>query len=49
MPHWWPRGCDEQLVRECNCQFCADLADALDDYREGRVDGNATLDRFAQS
>jgi hypothetical protein len=49
LPHWWPAGCAEQKVRECNCQYCHDLADALNEYRDGKVNGNATLDRFAQS
>lgn len=51
MPQWWPRGCDEELVRECNCDYCHKLADALDEYRSGiAVDGeNQTLAAFANS
>jgi hypothetical protein len=48
-PDWWPNGVDEQLVRECNCPHCQELADALDAYRDGLApDGEtATLERFA--
>lgn len=39
-PPWWPNGADEQLVKECNCQYCDDLIDALAQEREGiAVDG----------
>ena len=34
-PPFWPRGADEALVRECNCDWCAALVAALEDYRDG--------------
>jgi len=49
MPEFWPRGADESYVRECNCEWCAQLVDALEDWREGvAVDGeHATLESFS--
>lgn len=34
-PDFWPDGADEQLVRECNCERCHALVEALEDYRDG--------------
>ena len=33
-PDWWPDGVEEHYVRACNCEYCADLAAQLDEYRE---------------
>lgn len=33
---WWPAGADEQLVRECNCEFCNKLIARLDGERTGQ-------------
>lgn len=39
-PPWWPNGADEQLVRECNCEYCAELIGAIEQEREGvAIDG----------
>jgi len=48
-PDWWPDGVDEDLVRECNCEHCHEMADALDEWRNGIApDGqHASLDSFA--
>jgi len=48
-PEWWPAGCKEHYVRECNCPYCADLIAALEEHREGiAIDGeHNTLDSFA--
>ena len=50
-PDWWPDGCDEDLVRECNCEQCELMVDALEDWRAGIApDGeHATLDSFAET
>lgn len=51
IPQWWPRGADEQLVRECNCDHCALLAEKLEEHRAGIApDGETrTIDNFAQT
>jgi len=48
-PDWWPAGADEQYARECNCDYCAELIEALEQHRDGiAIDGeNQPLDRFA--
>lgn len=33
-PEWWPDGCDEQLVRECNCETCQEMIERLEQYKE---------------
>jgi len=39
-PDWWPTGVSEEIVRDCNCDYCSELADALDDWRADKsVDG----------
>lgn len=47
-PDWWPAGCDESLVRSCNCDHCGEMIDALEDYRQGQApDGeNKTLEAY---
>lgn len=47
-PDWWPPGCDEALVRDCNCDSCAELIEALEEYRlEQSEDGeHAPLNAF---
>lgn len=39
-PDWWPSGADPDLVDECNCDYCNDLIDRLETWREGRVPGD---------
>lgn len=34
-PDWWPAGADEAVVRDCNCDYCAELVDALEDFEMG--------------
>jgi len=36
-PEWWPAGCREDYVKECNCQRCANMLEALDQWREGKT------------
>lgn len=49
-PGWWPSGCDESFVRDCNCDHCLQMAAALDEWRDGIAPtGDATLDSFASS
>lgn len=47
-PEWWPDGADEQLVRECSCDWCNALIKDLEKYRkEKSQDGeHAPLDVF---
>lgn len=33
-PDWWPNGCDEALVRDCNCQHCKGMIERLERHRE---------------
>lgn len=49
-PAWWPIGADENLVRECNCEYCKELSDALDEWRQGEhPDGeHAALNAFGE-
>lgn len=49
MPPWWPDGAREDLVRACNCEWCAALVEQLEDERAGvAVDGDhASLRAFA--
>lgn len=49
MPPWWPPGADEQLVRDCGCERCRALIDALERERSGvAVDGeHASLAAYA--
>lgn len=48
-PAWWPDGTDEGLVRDCNCEYCAELVDRLDRHQAGQApDGeHASLTAFA--
>lgn len=34
-PDWWPDGAAEALVRDCNCEYCGELIDALEEWRNG--------------
>ena len=52
---WWPPGASEQLVRECNCDTCAELIERLEHERaaaEGDTpatdDGDLSLEAFAE-
>lgn len=47
-PEWWPDGCDESLVRDCNCQTCEAMIQELEEFRrEKSQDGeHAPLDVF---
>ena len=52
---WWPAGASEQLVRGCNCDYCARLADKLDAERSARDgeepatdDGDMSLHAYAK-
>ena len=52
---WWPVGASEQLVRGCNCDYCARLADKLDAERSARDgeepttdDGDMSLHAYAE-
>jgi len=36
-PPWWPNGADEQIVEQCNCKYCDDLIDALEQERDDGV------------
>lgn len=47
LPSWWPRGADEQLVRECNCEACNDLIERLEDDYHAVADGQPSLSAFA--
>lgn len=49
-PGWWPDGADEALVRDCNCDRCGALVEALEDHRQGvAVDGeHATLSAYSE-
>lgn len=48
-PGWWPAGADEALVRDCNCEYCGELVDALEEWHDGVApDGeHAALQAFA--
>lgn len=46
MPRWWPTGADEQIARDCNCDYCAELIEALEEYRRARETENQTLRAF---
>jgi len=53
--NWWPTGASEQLVRECNCEYCTRLADKLDAERNARDgdepatdDGDMSLHAYAE-
>jgi hypothetical protein len=48
MPPWWPAGADVEIVRDCGCNYCDELIDALEQEREGvAVDGeHASLAAF---
>jgi len=52
---WWPPGCDERLVRECNCDYCNKLIEQLEQERAAEqgdapatTDGDMSLHAFAE-
>lgn len=50
-PQWWPNGADETKVRDCNCDYCTELIEALEQHQNGvAVTGeDATLSRYADT